>query len=735
MAEWKQFKLAIPGKDYLEQVREVLETLLVYLEVLKAILETIKAFLVDFGNPIRALVEALIKLILALFEALKQTGLYGYFDIPVPDVDPNFNRNAGGSVAFVERFKGSLYDTKDPWRPQPVNLFNEGGYIILMVDASNIVRLIRLIRILLRFFGKEFTSPRYAAPANVKVLPVGDAGDPILAVAKVFSSDIKSFVVEWSSPTQMRNPDPGFLDMVGTMANEFIPPKFLIEVSNQDPSQEIDEVDLTHDNATGVVMYQRDSGFEVRGKRLKRRERLRDSQNEPIIKFQRYIAVDMSDPTFWIGGVLGKYRYIFNDAVKDQTYWLRLRAYSGSFRWKDEDAGLLDFSQSVQTWQGNGNKTFYWPYVDNDEPVMGMPSGIYRIRLPNIPANFDVLENLKRVFQTAFSLDFHQPVNATRDQGGTITFPTFDANGYPTGTTANKDVGRGSLANLAGPLAAFDSLPVVGKVSSTTSLTTEFKPDEITGEVPKMPWQMFKVRFHAARLAVTVASALLQAGSGAIQGFQAIMQGPFPAGPYSTGGATLGGKTTLEQALFALTNVSEDDTITDSQALAYGEVYSKDPAFRLNVLAAINFIKSFTLGGYPPDWVSIAIFRDIIPWGAGILYAILNAIQSLLDAFNGVIQEIKDFIDLLIRKIDALERFIKFLISLMEYVMMLDVECYMLNSGTLTGGLPQWIETVDSATGDAPPNQPGGYSAGIVLGYVAPDVSAISAAFKLIFGA
>jgi hypothetical protein len=71
MADWQKFSLQVPGKDYLEKVRGVLETLLVYLEVLKAILETIKAFLIDFGNPIKALVEALIKLIKQMFEALK----------------------------------------------------------------------------------------------------------------------------------------------------------------------------------------------------------------------------------------------------------------------------------------------------------------------------------------------------------------------------------------------------------------------------------------------------------------------------------------------------------------------------------------------------------------------------------------------------------------------------------------------------------------------------------------
>ena len=72
---WQALQIQIPGSDFLESVRNVLETLLTFLEVLKTVLETVKTFLLDFGNPIKAIVEGLIKLILTLFQALKQTGL------------------------------------------------------------------------------------------------------------------------------------------------------------------------------------------------------------------------------------------------------------------------------------------------------------------------------------------------------------------------------------------------------------------------------------------------------------------------------------------------------------------------------------------------------------------------------------------------------------------------------------------------------------------------------------
>jgi hypothetical protein len=742
MSDWQKFTLQIPGKDYLEKVRGVLETLLVYLEVLKAILETIKAFLIDFGNPIKALVEALIKLIQQMFEALKQTGLYGYFDVPEPNFDPNFDRNAGGSQAFVNRFKASLFDDKDPNRPQPLPFFNQAGFIILMVDASSVMRMIRLIMVLLRFFGKEFTAPRYAAPANARVLPVGDKGDPILAVAKIFSTDITAVAVEWSLPTAQMTPDPGFQDVVANTAAEFIPPCFLVEKSEIDPmSAEIDiGTAASEPDSVGIVTHQRETGFESGGKLVKRKERVRDMYGDIVVKFQRYYMVSptQTPETFWTGQ-LGKFRWIDSEVEKDKTYYYRVRAFSGSLFW-DKNQHILFFPATLSYTPTNPSG-FTWPADDSsDPPVMGKPTGIFSVRIPKIPANFDVLENLKRLFQTAFSLDFHlAPIikKTGPDTNPTVVRPVFNDNGDPVYPTLPEDIGRGSLENWAGPLATFDALPLVGIVSSATTMSEQYKPSDVTGRYPDMPWQKFIVRYNSTRMANLVASAMLQAGSYAIEGFREIMQGPLPMGPVVFG--VMSGKTTLEQCVFALTDIIPDDpehpsrgsSIDLPQASTYGSVYS-DETFRKNVLVAINQIKNFTLGGVKPDWQSLALLRDIVPWAGQILYQILAAIQSLLDAFNGVIQEIKDFIDLLLRKINALERFIEFLIRLMEYVLSLDVSCYVLNVSPITNGIPELIEAIDNA-GNAPPMDPGGYSAGIALAYVAPDISAFQKAFGLIF--
>jgi hypothetical protein len=734
MSEWKKFELKIPGKDVLEPVRNVLETLLVYLDILKAILETIKMFLIDFLNPLRMLVEALVKLILQLIEALRQTGLYGYFDIPKPNIDPNFNMNAGGPPAFVNRFKASLFDTRDPNRPQPVNLFNQGGYIILMVDGSTIVRMIRLVRALYAFFGKEFIWPRYEAPSNAKVIAVGSKGDPILAVAKMFSPDVTAVALEWTNPTTKVNTTKGFSDSITSLTNEFVPPYFLVERSTVDPNQEIDISQFSDPWAAGIVTYNRTTGFEDHGKVQKRKERLRDLSNEPVVKFQHSIVIGPENLAFWVGQ-LGKYRWIDTMVERDITYYYRVRAFSGTLQTVNlgAEGTTLDWNKGLKN-DGKGGYTFNWPGPDNDAPVMGKTAGVFAIKLPKLYGKFDVLENLTRLLKVAYGMDFHRQANTKymyepMNPEKILVRPTFDAKGYPTGDdTTNTDIGRGSLANQAGLLEGFDSVPLLSVFGSMG----EKGPDPVTGVLPRLPWGVLSVQYQAKRVAMNIASSFLQVGSGAIDGFRTIMQSPLPKGPNNIG-YVLKDKKTLEEIVYALTDYPDvvDYGLLQSQGYATIAAYS-DADFRLNLLYAVNYIIAFG-GNKADDWVRISILKDIIPWAGELLYRMRDYIYALLDAFSGVIQEIKDFIDLLLRKINALEKFIQFLISLLEYIMSLEVECFMLNSGTITTGLPGWIAAVDGAEGEKPPMAPGGYSAGVVLAYLAPDVSGIEKAFKLIF--
>ena len=740
MAEWKSYIVKVPGKDLLEPVREILETLLVYLEVLKSILDTIKTFLIDFGNPIKALVLALIKLIEELLQSLKASGLFGYFDVPNPLRDPNFTEFKGGYGAFTYRFKGSLFDTGDYNRPQPRTGSTKSGFVLICVEASTIIGLLRLLKQLLRFFGKGYHSPRYEAPANFKALPVGSNEDPILAVASIFSKEIKAIELQWSLPTTKETPDPGFLDGISKIVDEFIPPSFLIERSTVAPTQplnaasstanEVNLALLTNPDSVGIVEYDRETEFTIQGhpgQRVTRREQLRDDLEEPIIKFQKYVLIDGVEIES-ILGQLGKFRYIDTDIELDQTYYYRVRAYSGDIDVVDLPNGksYVNFHQPA-LFPELPYPVMEWPSkAPDDAVIIGKPTAILQVRVPKVIPDFDVIEVLKRLFQTAFSLDFHQPLDHDSQ---------FDQNGFPVDPTPVSQVGRGSMLNLAGTLAAFQSFPVLGILAQLEAAgKSAGTPDEITGKPTEMPWTKFSVRRQSRRLADVVASALLQTDQTNLFTLRDFMQGAFPAGiPDSTLLPPAGTQQNLQETLFQFTAVGADGDATAQGPQRYQVGYT-DAIFRLNVLTVIKFLQSFTLGGRPPDWISVVPLRDIIPWAGQIIYDLLDAIQKLLNAWQSVMDEIKNFIELIERKIDALERFIKYLIRILDFIDQLQIGAFVLSATGISGNATEWATIVDTAGGTRPTDNPNGYAAGIALAYVGTDVTAFENAFKIIFG-
>lgn len=725
MANWQSFVIQVPGKDILEPTRNVLETLLIFLDILKAILDTVKVFVLDFGNPIRALVEVLIKLIEELFLALKTAGVFAYFDVPNPVLDPNFDGVSGGFPAFEERFKASLFDSLDFNRPQPRQGSTQSGFVILAVEASSPYTLIARVKQLLRFFGREFISPRFEAPDNLRALPVGDSGDPIVAVADVFTKGpIKAIQLQWSLPTTLETPDPGFSDVVTKVSRELIPPKFLIERSVVNPaSQKIDISNLQVSDSAGTVEFNRATYTNTgnMNQAVLIRETLQDEYGDPVVKFQKYTIIDELDITS-ILGQLGKFRYLDTDVSENTTYYYRVRAVSGGLKMSGDQIAFPTYDELTFSIESRSS-VMAWPSdTDGGVVVMGKPSGIVSATVcsPMDPALFDVIQNLRRLFQTAFSLDFHLQLAEGAE---------FDQSGNPLGSTPPTQVGRGTLTNLASGLALFESLLIVGDLTRANTINESFQPDPITEAYPELPWQKANVRKQAARLADAVASALLQSGSESLNGFRNIMQGALPAGSITTGG-TLVGATSLEQVVFNFTP-------TGPQGVQVAETFVNgysDASLRLNVLAAVRYVKSFTLGGTPVDWIAVVPLRDIVPWSGQMIYDLLDKVQALLDAFKGVMDEVKAFIDLLERKIQALERFLEFLINILNFIESLQIGAYVLSVPELNGDVQSWVNAIDTAGGTKPPSGPGGYSAGVAFGYVAPDISAFKTAFSIIFG-
>ena len=758
--EWKKFAFTLPGKDYLTQVRSVMETLVTWLEVLKAILETVKTFLVDFGNPIKVLVEALIKLIVTLLQSLQVSGFYAWYHSPNPFDDPSFKRHQGGFPSFAMTWKGSLHDTQDRNRPQPLPGSTKSGYILIVADTQGPTALLDLMSTLLKFFGRSFTQPVYPAPTNVKCVPVGTAGDPILQVTQVFQRQVKTLAVEWALPSNTGSGDPAFSGLPADMSKEFYPPQWLVERSARPIVDEVEAGYITDWNPPKVGYLVKTFESEVKdprtNKALKKTVRVVDESGEPVLLFENAFVVNgSSDVLAFVLGQLGTFRFIDNDVVFDKTYYYRVRAFSGGLKIDGVHKRINYATENVkEDPKQRGRYVMSWPSTDPNSPVvMGKPSGVVKGRIVQLPADFDVISNLRHIFASAFSFNFHLPLPAADPRldpagkqiidadGNPQTLPQFDDHGDPIPPLDATVLGLGTLTQASGVLSSDHFTP-------TTSLTGPSPiPSSVTGRYPDMPWVTLRMRYQVARLATQYAAILLAAGSGQISSFRSLMQGPLPEGTPTTGGV-LEGANTLEKMVFALTayeNMTSankpsgvktpnfgDTVVTSDTAKTYGTAFY-DPIVRKNVLAAVNFVKTLGYQGQPPDWERINLIQDLIPWSGQMLYEMLGKVQGLLDAYKGVMDEIKAFISLIERKIETLEAFIQFLISILNYVEQFSAGFYLLSATGLTGSVDSWTQALDSATGTKPPSQQGGYTGGICLGYVAPDVTAFEAALKVIF--
>lgn len=741
MADWQAFEITVPGKDFLEPVRNVLETLVVYLEVLKTILNTIKTFLVDFGNPIKALVEALIRLIEELFLALKATGVFAYFDLPDFEGDPGLKNLMGGFDEWLTRFHGSLYDTADYCRPQP-RTSTQSGFILIVVDSGDPRVLIARVRAMLRFLGKELNSPRWSAPQNVQAIPVGDSGDPILALADLFTDPPTAIQVKWTLPTSSTVPEPGFLDSANSMlVREFIPPSFLIEKCEVAPTQAFDvsvsagrDIDTgkmrsTDPDDVGYVEYDEVSTFTPAGQlasEIKYKKRLHDDNDEPVVKCSQYIDISGVNITN-ILGQLGTFRYIDTDVEVGKTYYYRVRAYSGALDIDTDENmvrfGTLEPSPENQDGSPDGARLFRWPSTDAKDPVsMGTPSPLVTATFPVTDfGGFDVLDSMRHLFQAAFSLDFHRPQDDSGD---------------------DSSIGKGSLVNHAGPLSSFSSLPVlnaaatIGSIDAFGDSTISATDDQIAaaqelgvdlngGQSIELPWQTYEVRRQATRLTEFLVSAMMASGGGTAQSYRQYMTGPLPKG-------SITGYSNLQDFVQAMTYVDENDATTTEAQKLYERSYG-DASVRENVLFVVEFLKNFGLSGVPPNWVSVSLMRDIVPWSSDIIDRILAKIQALLDAFQGVIDEINAFIELLERKIVALEAFLKFLIDLLNFIESIQISASVLYVSGIVGGPDEWIRIINEAGGARPESNSLHLTSGVALAFVAPSIAKFTTAFDLIF--
>lgn len=153
---WVTVDIELPDifEDARDAVDQIATLLINLLQVISNILEIVKGLAVGFVDPISAIIEALIALIEALINDLRQTGLYMHGDWYILE-GPEFRNVLGGFSAYERRMIARLVDKRDPNRPN----FTSGSLVLSIflytsADISQVLRLVNFLRAILRFLNQ-----------------------------------------------------------------------------------------------------------------------------------------------------------------------------------------------------------------------------------------------------------------------------------------------------------------------------------------------------------------------------------------------------------------------------------------------------------------------------------------------------------------------------------------------------------------------------------------------------
>lgn len=156
--QWGTISVQIP--DYLADTRERINTtaefLVSVLDVTLTALEFAKTFLVGYLDPIAAIVAAIVAEVNGILADLRQIGMYitgdwGKF------LEYPFHQLEGGFQEYQRRMIARLTDMTDPSRPD-VSAHTKvlSMFFYLSVDVSEILRLIKFIQMMAKFFQQSY---------------------------------------------------------------------------------------------------------------------------------------------------------------------------------------------------------------------------------------------------------------------------------------------------------------------------------------------------------------------------------------------------------------------------------------------------------------------------------------------------------------------------------------------------------------------------------------------------
>lgn len=693
-----------------EALKPPLQSALVILQTVEAILESlldlIRAFLLDFANPIRALIALLLAAIRAIINQLKSTG----FSLLL--VHPDFSRQdfgaviesvSGGYRVFESKVVSKFYDLSDLFRPDYPS-GSSVAMVVFYVGAESPGDLLQQLFALLRLIKHPATLAGLPAPVELKVRPVLKSDSAVANVGAVAGmignirraekfSDIfedvdRSLCLEWRMPTtSAASNGPTFVNALVSFYNSFRFPNFLVERTDV-PNGEPVQIKLKGTTAGEKNLKP------MLGKYKFPMPLTKVGLREPDGSIHRHFKNKF--PISGEGGLLegqlsGTYAYVDDDPSLEhgKTYYYRVRAYFGEPTEYLTAKTAEDMTKaSLIRREGNIPQVNYGKGV-----VMGAPSQIVRGFVPRPrggPANFNVNENVREAIEAGLLLNFEFPPPVESDSVEII----------------DQKAGWGCLSVAGGQ---------VGPIKSAFSTSDKLKSNPL-------------FKFAARRIANTVASnAYTKPQLLDLMGKQwadisdpvrRVLNAKFTWGFVGVVGGVTRASTTKVNNYLTRENVYQDGGPFDGPYPTFPRQYDNDNvevtveernkiADFIRLCLAVTSNQTSYLA-----WHTVAL-GDVFPALVPFIFDFEQFILSLLKALDSVLKEIEAIIENIIAKIQQLEAILETILSLID-LLNVEVSVSVLAYTSTNGSVDALAEAL-MASEDKPGSSPFGLHSGIVM--------------------
>lgn len=712
-ASWEQISIKVDPfgslKDPLKSALQVLEAIEA---VLEAILDIVKAFLIDFGNPLKAVFALLLAAVRAIINQIKSTG----FSILV--VHPDFSRQdfasiiqsvAGSYPAFESKVVRKFYDSSDIFRPQ----YPPGsavGMLVFYIGTDSPGDLLLQLFALMQLISTPIILTGPPAPTNVKVNPVRKSGDPIASFKDLFGTDIsKSLSIEWQMPlTPSGSRLPGFMNALVSFYNSFRFPNFIIERS-ETPQGEVCEVEVnssTMGNLVGTTVTKYDFSPPVSIVPIK------EMNGNTYRNFATKINVSGSD--LLQGVFTSTYRFVDTDPNLEpgKAYFYRIRAYFGDAtiylntnkkpgQTANDVAASISANAQLVKYRGNQPVLNYGNNV-----VMGAISPVVRGFVPRITTGafaFNPYDYIYQAVQVAILLNFEYP----------------PAQGQVSAIELDQRTGWGTLAALAGQMSP---LKAALKTSDALIGTLVFN-----ATCRRAANQTLTNLYSQPKILYMIAG---QWNDGVRDIVNKVLNAPFTwSFPSVVGGYTAASNAKIEAYLSNETSYIDGIQHLNGPYPTRSFKYQDEPvAITADDRRALaNFLQLCltSLGGGTSylSWYSVTV-GDLFPAFIPFIFDFEQWLLALLHALQTAMQAIEDIIETLIIKIQQLEQMLRSILAIID---LLNVNVRVSVLATTTSGSSDDLVTALISSQNKPFASPFGLHSGIVCTAGGPGVGTLAA--------